>query len=108
MRLTILLLLLSTAMPLGIAHAADRSIACCDSAEDAGSCWPLSDPADQTECDPAAEQAWCELDLGEPIYCEPITLDCCPVVAGVVWVDSCSPMMPGTVCIGTVLGSAGG
>jgi hypothetical protein len=109
-RLTFTSLSFTAALLLGMLTSASvaaapytTELACCDSAADPSSCFIPVSANDLTECDAEAETAMCDLDDGVPYACDPVDLQCCPVIDGVTLMEYCGDFEPGIACAGTVI-----
>ena len=96
---TINLLILSF-LTFGLPNVASAysMIACCDEANDPGSCELAEYVDDLTWCDPGAELAECEMVDDLPAECTAVALECCDPIIG----DTCIPYGPGDSCDGVV------
>jgi hypothetical protein len=73
-------------------------LACCTDPAIPSSCWPVSDPADLTDCDPADLLSWCILeDTGFVASCTEAHVLCCDDAG------TCSAHAPGSACKGVMV-----
>ena len=73
-------------------------LACCTNIDYPSSCWPVSDPADLTDCDPDDLLAWCVLDdTGFASSCTEASMLCCDDAG------ACYDHLPGNACKGSLV-----